>query len=127
MVLLDAAPLPLLGDRVGRPIHYTGGFISFMNYPIGANMPTGTARLGSPKSWSPRGADRAALHRPAESRSASTPGVAGVAGSSMRGLVGHRGPSEQGTAKQVLHPENRRSDFGPKCRQFRASKSRNRL
>jgi hypothetical protein len=41
MVLLDAAPLSLLGDRVGRPIHYTDGFIPFINYPIGANMPTG--------------------------------------------------------------------------------------
>jgi len=41
MVLLDAA-LPLIaGERVGRPILYTRGFISFMNYPIGASTPTG--------------------------------------------------------------------------------------
>src|SRR5262249_52667116 len=74
------------------------------------------ARLGSPKSWSPRGADRAALHQPVESRSASTPGVAGVAESSMRGLVGHRGLSGQGTAKPPIKCYTRKIDVPTSAR-----------
>src|SRR5258706_16477784 len=45
MVLLDAALPPIAAESFGHPIRYTRGFISFMNYPIGAPPAPSAARL----------------------------------------------------------------------------------
>jgi hypothetical protein len=68
MILLDAALPRSGGKRVARPIHYTRGFISFMNYPSVPIHPPApsAARLAQIMVPTPGGPGRASIGRSAK-------------------------------------------------------------